>query len=141
MARNIIPARTPAAMVPITMIFLILHGILGADYVIARFQLGAPGWPGLISVLPLVALWLKVAWAMGVWLGLAAAVFLLLRDNASVLLFFAALVSNLALVAGLIAAQAPGLIVPLPVLLAALVVVPALGWMYSRALNRKGVLH
>lgn len=132
MARPTAPA--PAHLLPIALMLLIWHGLLGADYVIARFGLGQPDWPSLMPGLPLGAIWLQVAWSLGVWLGVAAALFLALRDDASVLLFFAAAVAELALAVGLFPAVAPALLV-------ALVLVPLLGWFYARALNRRGVLH
>ena len=141
MVRNITPPRTPAILFPIALILLLLHAVLGADYLIQRFQLEVSGWPDLMRHLPLDELWLRVIWALSVWLGVAASFFLLLRDNASVLLFFAATVAGLALASGLYTAQAPGLPVPLTVLLAAMVIVPAFGWIYARALNRRDVLH
>lgn len=141
MARNISPVPTPAALFPIALILLIFHGLLGADYVIQRFQLGQADWPGVMRTLPLEALWQKVVWALAVWLGLAAAFFLMIRDNASVLLFFAATASGVALAVGLYAAQAPDLMIPIQGLLAAMVIAPGWGWIYARALNRNGVLH
>lgn len=141
MVRNLTQPRTPGAMVPIALLLLLFHALLGADYVIERFQLGSPEWPAVMRYLPLDALWLRVVWALGVWLGFAAAFFLMLRDNASVLLFFAAMVAGLALAAALYAVPAPGLLVPVQAVLAALVVVPGFGWVYARTLNRKGVLH
>ena len=141
MARNLTPPTTPSGLVPIAVILVLFHAILGADYVVTRFALGSADWPSVMQMLPLDALWLKVIWAMAVWLGVAAAFFLLIRDNASVLLFFATTLCGIALAATLYAAPAPGLIVPLPGLLGAMVIVPGLAWIYARALNRNGVLH
>lgn len=141
MARNLAPPPTPSGLVTIALILFVLHALLGADYVITRFQLGAEHWPSVMRFLPLEALWLKVVWAMAVWLGVAAAFFLLIRDNASVLLFFATTVCGIALAAALYATPAPGLIVPLPGLLGAMIIVPGLAWIYARALNRNGALH
>ena len=130
MARNLAPPRAPASLVPLALLLLIFHGLLGADYVIERFALGGESWPGLMRLLPLGALWLQVVWALGVWLGVAAAFFLTIRDNASVLI-----------AAVLYTAQIPTLVVPVPALLAVLVIVPLLGWIYARALNCNGHLH
>jgi len=132
MARSTTPA--PAHLVPVALILLIWHGLLGADYVIARFGLGQADWPALMATLPLGAIWLQVAWGLGVWLGVAAALFLALKDDASVLLFFAAAMAEVVLAVPLFGA------VP-PALLAALVLVPLAGWFYARALNRRGALH
>lgn len=138
-------APAPSHLFPVALLLLLWHGVLAADYVIDRFALGSADWPALMAALPLDALWLRVVWALGVWLGLAAAFFLALRDDASVLLFFAAAGAEAALVAGLMSAgaAAPDLPLPLPLnaLLAALVLVPLLGWIYARALNRAGALH
>jgi hypothetical protein len=141
MARNLAPPPTPTALVPIALVLLLLHAILGADYIIERFQLGNPEWPGVMRYLPLEGLWQKVVYALAVWLGFAAAFFLVIRDNASVLLFFATTVAGVALAAALYATPAPGLFIPLPGLLGAMVIVPLLAWIYARALNRNGVLH
>ncbi|MCB1395701.1 MAG: hypothetical protein KDJ98_06920 [Rhodobacteraceae bacterium] len=139
MARTTVPA--PSHLVPLALLLLIWHGALGADYVIERFSLGQPGWPALMAAMPLDSLWLQVAWAMGVWLGFGAAFFLVLRDDASVLLFFAAALAFAAVAAGTYAIPAAGVALPLPAVLAALVLVPVLGWLYARTLNRRGVLH
>ncbi len=141
MARPTAPA--PAHLLPFALLLLLWHGLLGADYVIERFDYGAEGWPALMALMPLDALWLRVVWAMGVWLGVAAALFLMLRDDASVLLFFAAAAAQVALALGLILNAPPVLLlpVPLPAVLAALVVVPLVGWLYARTQNRHGVLH
>jgi len=141
MARNLAPPRTPASLVPLALLLLIFHGLLGADYVIERFALGDANWPGLMRHLPLDALWLQVVWAMGVWLGVAAAFFLMIRDNASVLLFFATTLAMIAVAAVLYSAQIPALMIPVPALLAILVIVPLFGWIFARALNRNGHLH
>ena len=103
MPTNLAPPSAPASLVPLALLLLIFHGLLGADYVIERFALGGESWPGLMRLLPLGALWLQVVWALGVWLGVAAAFFLTIRDNASVLLFFAATLAQGALSATLLA--------------------------------------
>lgn len=141
MARNLAPPATPSGLVPIALVLLLFHALLGADYVVTRFDLGSPEWPSIMQALPLEALWLKVVYALAVWLGFAAAFFLVIRDNASVLLFFATTVAGVALAAALYATPAPELIIPLPGLLGAMIVVPLLAWIYTRALNRNGVLH
>lgn len=139
MARILPPA--PPSALPVALLLLAWHGLLAADYALTRFAPGQ-GWPALMAQLPLDALWLKVAWALGVWLGLAAAFFLVLRDNASVLLFFAAAASFAAMAAGLVLAAPPVLLlpVPLPALLAALVLVALGGWLHARRLNRRLLL-
>ncbi len=141
MARNLAPPKPPAGMVPIALVLLLVYALLGADYVVVRFQLGGADLPSIMQALPLGALWLKVVYALAVWLGVVAAFFLMIRDNASVLLFFATTAMGVALAAALYAAPAPLLPVPLPALLAVLVILPAFGWIYSRALNRNSVLH
>lgn len=138
MARILPPA--PPSALPAALLLLGWHALLAADYVITRFQLGAPGWPVLMASLPLDALWLRVVWALGVWLGFGAAFFLLIRDNAAVLLFFAAGASFAALAVGLVMGAPPVIFVPLPALLALLVLVPMAGWLYVRRLNQRGLL-
>jgi hypothetical protein len=139
MAHSTTPA--PSHLLPVALVLLIWNGLLGADYAITRFDLGQPDWPALMAAMPLDALWLKVAWALGTWLGFAAAFFLALRDNASVLLFFASAVAFIAAAAGTYAIPAAGVALPLTPILAALVLVPLLGWLYARTQNRRGVLH
>ena len=143
MARTHAPA--PAHLMPVAALLLLWQALMAADSVVTRFALGQVDWPQIMANLPLDALWLKVAWSLAVWLGFAAAFFLLIRDNASVLLFFASGAAGLALAGGLIlaGASAPALPLhePLSLLLAALVVVPFLAWLYARALNRGDVLH
>lgn len=138
MVRTTTPA--PSHLRLVALILLVWHGILGADYIVERFALGQPGWPALMAALPLDALWLKVAWALGTWLGFGAAFFLMLRDNASVLLFFGAAVAFAATAVGTFAIPASGVAVPLAPILAALILVPLLGWLYARTLNRRGAL-
>jgi len=141
MARTTVPA--PSPLMPVAVLLLIWHGLLAADYVIAVMGLGQDGWPALMPLMPLDALWLQVTWALGVWLGLAAALFLALKDDASVLLFFAAAACAVAMAAGLLLNAPPVLLlpVPLPVILGLLVLVPLAGWLYARTMNRRGVLH
>ncbi|GAB1377605.1 hypothetical protein [Pararhodobacter sp.] len=141
MARSTEPA--PSHLVPVALILLVWHGLLAADYVIDRFVLGAPGWPALMALMPLDALWLQVTWALGVWLGLVAALFLMLKDDASVLLFFFAMAFEVALALGVFLAAPPVLMLPVPlaVILPVLVAFPLFGWLYARSLNRRGCLH
>lgn len=138
MARSLPPA--PPLALPVSLLLLVWQGLLAADYAITRFELGAPGWPVLMASLPLDALWLRVVWALGVWLGLGAAFFLMIRDNAAVQLFFAAAASFGALAVGLLMGAPPVIFVPLPALLALLVLVPLAGWLYARRLNQRGLL-
>lgn len=138
MARILPPA--PPSHWPAALILLIWHGLLAADYLLTR--LGIPGAPALMGQMPLDAMWLGLVWAAGVWLGLLAALFLLMRDNAAVLLFFAAAASFAALAAGLAFNAPPVLLlpVPLPALLALLILVPLAGWIHARRLNQRGLL-
>ena len=131
----------PAMILPLGLLLLIWHAMLGADYVIARFALSVASWPPVMPALALDATWLSVAWGMAVWLGFVAALFLMLKDDASVLLFFAAAVAQLSITVGLRAAD--GAVWGLPVMLftGLAVVPPVVGWIYARALNRRGLLH
>ncbi|MCA2012808.1 hypothetical protein LCM17_15025 [Cereibacter sphaeroides] len=141
MAQPTAPA--PSHLPLVAAILLIWHALLGADYVIQRFSLGEEGWPALMPLMPLDAVWLQVVWAMGVWLGFVAAVFLALKDDASVLLFFAAAASMVALSVGVVLSAPPVLLLPAPLwlILGLLVLLPLGGWLYARTLNRAGVLH
>lgn len=130
----------PTGLIPIALVLLLWHGVLGADYVVDHFHLGAPEWPGIARLLPLDALWLQVVWAMCVWLGFGAAFFLLIRDNASVLLFFATAVAALVVAAGTYLAIGTAISVLQYVLLGALFILPVFGWIFSRALNQNGQL-
>ena len=99
----------------------------------------------LMAALPLDPLAARVGFTMAIWLGLAGALFLLFADDAAVLLLFAAGLSALAalVLGGGLAGWLPlafgDLALTLP--MAALALVPALGWLYARALKRRGVLH
>lgn len=136
----------PWHLLPVALLLVLWHAALGFDYLNERFHLVADA-PALMAALPLDALWLKVVWAMAVWLGLLGAVFLLLADDASVLLIFAAAVAMLAVLgafaaAGVTVALAGPLAVPgWHGMVAALALVPTLGWLYARGQKRRGVLH
>jgi len=134
------PALAPMLM-PVTLGLLLWHLLLGADYVNARLAID-PGLPQLTLALELHTLWALVGWALAVWLGLGAALFMLWRDDASVLLLFAAAVSAGLAVAGDVLAGGAGALLGLPrvAVLAALVVVPMAGWLYARARHASGHL-
>ncbi|MCC5969748.1 MAG: hypothetical protein JJU15_07345 [Pararhodobacter sp.] len=136
----------PWHLLPVALLLLLWHGALALDYLNDRFAL-ASDMPYLMESLPLDALWLKVAWAMTVWLGLLGAVFLLWGDDASVLLIFAAAVAMLAVLTGIVLSGAPVDLAGLPaergwqIVAPALVLVPLLGWLYARWQKRRRVLH
>lgn len=136
----------PWHLLPVALLLVLWHGALALDYLNLWFDLFAPA-PAVMPALPLDALWLRVGWAMAVWLGLLAAVFLLFRDDASVLLLFAAAVSMLATLAGVVAGgggvalSGPLAELGWPGLAAGLALVPLLGWLYARWQKRRGVLH
>jgi hypothetical protein len=140
MARTLTPP--PSHLTPVALALLLWQGLLAADYLITRFGLGQDGWPALMALMPMDALWLRVAWGLGVWLGFGAALFLVLRDNASVLLFFAGAVGFAAAGIGMILAAPPVLMLPLPLpaIVVTLVLLPLAGWLYARGLNKRGVL-
>ena len=131
---------------PVALLLVLWHGALAFDYLNLWFDLFAPA-PAVMPALPLEALWLKVGWAMAVWLGFLAALFLLISDDASVLLMFAAAVAMLLTLAGIAgetgAAAISGPLGALgwPGLAGGLALVPLLGWLYARWLKRQGVLH
>lgn len=140
MARTLSPS--PLHLMPVALALLSWQGLLAADYVISRFALGEDGWPALMAVLPMDALWLRVTWAAGVWLGFGAAAFLVLRDNASVMLFFGSALAFAVAGAGMILSAPPVLMLPLPLpaIVATMVLLPLAGWIYARGLNRRGAL-
>lgn len=132
----------PAHLTLVALVLIFWHLTLALDYLNLRFVLH-PEAPEIMSLLPFQALWAHVAWAMTVWLGLAGALFLIWRDDAAVLLLFAAAVAVVALLAGLMPAMDIAELGELPLagLIPALVVVPLAGWLYARSLKRAGVLH
>ncbi|HHX89035.1 MAG TPA: hypothetical protein GX700_04545 [Paracoccus sp.] len=136
----------PWHLLPVALLLVLWHGALAFDYLNLRFAL-FPGIPPLFPALPLEAMWMKVVWAMAVWLGLLGAVFLLLSDDASVLLLFAAAASMLAALAGVMTGAAPVAVtgvlaaVGWPGLAVALALVPLAGWLYARDQKRRDVLH
>jgi hypothetical protein len=140
MAQTQTPPRDPVLPL-MTAALLLWHLALGADYLNARFDL-VPNVPELTSALVLPQLWATVAWGLAVWLGLAASLFLVFRDDASVLLLFAAAVSAVVSGAGDLMAGGSGDLLSLPRLgvLAALVLVPLIGWIYTRARHASGHL-
>jgi len=140
------PSARPWHLLPVAVLLVLWHGALAFDYLNLRFSFFADV-PALMPALPMEALWITVVWAMAVWLGLLGAFFLLISDDASVLLLFAAAVSMLATLAGIITSTAPvvmsGPLAELgwPGLAAGLALVPLLGWLYARWLKRRVVLH
>lgn len=136
----------PWHLLPVALLLVLWHGALAFDYINARFDLFV-ALPRLMDSLPLPDLWMKVVWAMAVWLGLLAGIFLLWSDDASVLLIFAASMAMVAAIAGILLAQGPVVLggvfalVGWPCLAAGLVLVPLLGWLYARWQKRCGVLH
>ncbi len=136
----------PWHLLPVALLLVLWHGALALDYLNLRFGL-LPAAPALLPTLPLDVLWLKVVWAMAVWLGLLGALFLLIGDDASVLLLFAAAVSMLATLAGVVTGggvvtmAGPLAVLGGPGLAACLALVPLLGWLYARWQKRQGVLH
>jgi len=136
----------PWHLLPVALVLVLWHGALAFDYLNLRFGLFT-ATPVLMADLPLEALWLKVAWGMAVWLGLLGAFFLLISDDASVLLMFAAAVAMLLTLAGIAtgtgveAMSGPLAMLGWPGLVAGLALVPLLGWLYARWLKRQAVLH
>ncbi len=137
-----VTASAPAHLTLLAFVFLLWHGVLAADYVIERFGL-ALDMPSLDAVFFTSPVWARVGWAMGVWLGLVASICALMRDDAAVLLFFAAFLGVLASVIGAEIAGIPMEIrgVNRYIIYAALLLAPLIGWIYTRAMKRAGVLH
>jgi hypothetical protein len=140
MPQTLDPPRDP--LLPLMTVVLVLwHLALGADYLNARLGVMAD-LPQLTAALVLPQLWATVAWGLAVWLGLAGALFVMFRDDASVLLLFAAAVAAAVGGAGDVLAGGAGLLLGLPrmAVLAALVAVPLIGWIYTRARHASGHL-
>lgn len=135
------PAATPAHLGLLAGL-LIWHALLAADYVIARLGL-ALDLPSLDPVFAALPGWVQIGWALGIWMGLAAAIFALIRDDAAVLLFFGAFLGMAVAVAGAELAGARGEIFGLNRLAVflPLVLVPLLGWVYTRSAKRAGLLY
>ena len=131
----------PAHLSAVALILILWHGVLAADYLNERFALVAD-MPGVMALFPIGPLWAEVAWALGVWLGLAGALFLLFRDDAAVLLMFGAAVAMLAAMGALWSMLTPEALLawPLAALIPPLVLLPLAGWLYARGLKRRGLL-
>lgn len=132
----------PVPFLPVIAALLVLwHLALAADYLNARFLL-VEGAPALTAALALPQLWATVGWGLAVWLGLAGALFLMFRDDAGVLILFAAAVGAVLGAAGDVRAAGAGAILglPRPAVLAVLVAVPLAGWIYARARRASGHL-
>lgn len=132
----------PWHLLPVALLLVLWHGALAGENMAERLGWSL-GLPPVTAALPLDVLWVSVAWSMTLWLGLAAALFLLFSDDAAVLLFFAAAVAMLAALFGIARTGAPEQILTLPWrgVAMALGVVPLIGWLYARALNQQGMLH
>lgn len=134
------PAR-PAHLTLVAVILLAVYAALTADYLNDRFDL-LPDAPYLLAKLPYGALWAQVSWSLTVWLGLAGALFLAWRDDAAVLILFAAFVTGLAAMIKVSLSLPLSVLtaMPLAALIPAAVLAPLLGWLYARAMKRAGVL-
>ena len=132
----------PAHLGLIAFLLLVWHGVLATDYIVVRFGLGLE-LPSLTLAMESGAVWARIGWALGVWLGLIAAIFAMMRDDAAVLIFFAAFLSFVAAVLGAEMAGLPAELLGLPRhgVLGLLVLVPLIGWIYTRSMKRAGVLH
>lgn len=132
----------PAPVLPLAIAVLLLwHLALAADYANAKLAL-VPGLPELTAQMALPQLWAVVGWGLAVWLGLLAALFLLWRDDAAVLLLFAAAVGALLAVIGdvISGASAPIWGLPRALVLVPLATMPLIGWLYTRARHASGHL-
>lgn len=136
------PPLAPAPMLPLVAAVLVIwHLALAGDYLNARF-VWDPSLPTLTGLWVLTPLWVDVAWGMAVWLGLAGALFVAARDDAGVLLLFAAGVAALAAGFGDMRAGGTDAALGLPRLAvwAVLTLVPLAGWVYARARHASGHL-
>ena len=131
----------PSHLSFVALILILWHGALAADYLNLRFAF-APEMPSILSLFPLGPLWAEIAWGAAVLLGLAGSLFLIVRDDAAVLILFAAAVAVLVALAGLWGLVplelllAPPLLAVIPVL----VLAPLVGWLYARMLKRQRAL-
>jgi hypothetical protein len=125
----------------IATLLVIWHAGLALDYLNLRLEWDA-ALPSLTGALMLPQLWATVGWGLAVWLGLAGSLFVAARDDAGVLLLFAAGVGAALGAAGDVLAGGTGplLGLPRPVVLAVLVAVPLAGWLYARARHASGHL-
>ncbi len=132
----------PAHLAPLAFLLLIWHGALAADYLIVRFAMDFD-LPSLTTAIEVSPVWARIGWALGVWLGLIGALFAMMRDDAAVLIFFAAFLAMLLAVVGAELAGLPEMLFGLHrhATLGALVLVPLIGWIYTRTMKRAGVLH
>jgi hypothetical protein len=139
------PRSEPAFPAPmlrlIATLLLIWHLALALDYLNARF-LWDPSLPSLTAALMLPQVWATVGWGLAIWLGLAASAFVAARDDAGVLMLFAAAVGAALAGAGDLMAGGVQPIAGLPrwAALAVLVAVPLAGWLYARARHASGHL-
>ncbi|WP_209425748.1 hypothetical protein [Pararhodobacter sp. SW119] len=135
-------ADAPGHLWLLAVLLLVWHALLAADYTIARFALGID-LPSIDPVLMAGPTWTQIAWALAVWTGLAGAIFAMLRDDAAVLLFFAAFIGVLVALIGVELSAPPELVLGYArySVYAALLLVPLIGWIYTRAMKRALVLH
>jgi hypothetical protein len=135
-------AAAPTHLVLLGLLLFVWHVLLALDYVIARFGL-AVDLPSVDIVFTVVPGWAQVGWALGIWLGLVASIFAMMRDDAAVLLFFAAFVGMLVAVIGAETSRPPAEILGLHrhAVFGPLVLVPLVGWIYTRSMKRARVLH
>jgi hypothetical protein len=125
----------------IASLLVIWHLGLAADYLNVRFAWDT-SLPTLTGALVLPQLWATVGWGLAVWLGLAGALFVAARDDAGVLILFAAAVGAALGAAGDLMAGGEGALfgLPRPAGLAVPVLVPFAGYIYARARHASGHL-
>jgi len=137
-----VSATAPGHLVFLAVLFLIWFTVLAADYLIVRFALPVDV-PSLDAAFRWTPGWAQVGWALNIWLGLVASIFALMRDDAAVLLFFAAFLGALAAVLGGVIVGLPPLILGINqwAVFAAVLLVPLIGWIYTRSMKRARILH
>ena len=125
---------------------LLWYVALALDYVAARYSRVAemPALPeGMGLGYEAMPLWAAIATGAAVWLGLFAAILLLLRDRMSVLCFAFSFIAAVVAMFWVVQFSAEGPrewlgIAPLH-MVAAQVLVPFLLWLYARSLKQRGV--
>lgn len=128
----------PAHLRLVAVLLVVFFALLALDYLALRLSFALP-LPAIHAALGFPAAWVSAVWTAGVWLGLLAAALLFSASRASVLIFVL-----VAVLMAVTAASATGsdAIAGLsrPVAWAVLILVPLLGWLYARTLNRQKIL-
>jgi len=129
----------PAALTVLALVTTLAFGALAGDYLNLRFDL-RPDLPSIAMAADLSQVWARVGWLLAIWLGLAGALCLWVREDAAVLIFFGAAVGALVALAGL--ARPPGGLPEMSglALVGGVAALAVLAWIWARALRIGGYL-